>query len=223
MVLQWLLVLCLTGQYLYMESSAPRRQGHKARLVSPEVNVRRACLRFYYHMKGREIGSLAVKLLTKAGYMNDLNWEKKGQQGDRWIEAKVDITMGLSYKVIHWTPLLMRTMRSVLFLVSIRWFFLPCSFNIFVFFSSVHPAHLLRFLLFNVACLKVSDYNGPVTTAQLVKGRIQNAVLKFRLKLETTRFSELWEKVRPPDLVAEVIQRKQIKFVKSQIVRRVQM
>ena len=82
-----------------MEASNPRRPRHQGRLISPEVNEREACLTFFYHMWGRDSGSLKVKFLTKGGYMDENTWERNGDQGQRWIKAEVNIPIGLTYQV----------------------------------------------------------------------------------------------------------------------------
>ena len=84
---------------MFIEASNPQREGHQAKLISPEVNVRQACLTFYYHMWGSELGSLKVKFLTKGGFMDELTWERSGDQGRRWIKAEVNVPIGLSYQV----------------------------------------------------------------------------------------------------------------------------
>ena len=89
----------LLGHYMFIEASNPQRRGHRARLISPNVNVRHACLIFFYHMWGDDCDSLKVKFLTKGGYMDELTWEKKGSQGKRWIRAEINIPIGLSYQV----------------------------------------------------------------------------------------------------------------------------
>lgn len=52
-----------TGHYMYTESSAPRRRGDKAWLLSPAYpSTIGSCLQFYYHMYGAQIGTLNVYL-----------------------------------------------------------------------------------------------------------------------------------------------------------------
>jgi hypothetical protein len=94
-------VYCPLGHYMFLEASNPQREGHQARLISPEVNVRRACLVFFYHMWGSECGSLKVKFLTKGGYMDEFTWEREGNQGQRWIKAEVNVRIGLTYQVME--------------------------------------------------------------------------------------------------------------------------
>lgn len=51
---------------MYTESSAPRRRGDKAWLVSPVYPLTiGSCLQFYYHMYGTNIGTLNVYLQVK--------------------------------------------------------------------------------------------------------------------------------------------------------------
>ena len=47
---------------MYTETSWPRKQGDRARLNTPVIKSEsKGCrLRFYYHMKGDDIGSLIV-------------------------------------------------------------------------------------------------------------------------------------------------------------------
>lgn len=63
----WIVVLSVSGYYMYIEASRPRVQGDKARLLSPLFNVTSVrgpkgsgrvpyCVSFYYHMKGKHIG-----------------------------------------------------------------------------------------------------------------------------------------------------------------------
>ena len=94
-----ILLYFLLGHYMFIEASNPQREGHQAKLISPDVNVRQACLTFYYHMWGSELGSLKVKFLTKGGFMDELTWERSRDQGRRWIKAEVNVPIGLSYQV----------------------------------------------------------------------------------------------------------------------------
>lgn len=53
-----------TGHYVYIETSRPRLEGDKARLLSPSFNTGSKsgdayCLAFYYHMYGKHIGEWA--------------------------------------------------------------------------------------------------------------------------------------------------------------------
>lgn len=58
----------LTGFYMYIETSRPRLEGDKARLLSPTFNMNPKtsssssvtyCFSFYYHMYGKHVGKSA--------------------------------------------------------------------------------------------------------------------------------------------------------------------
>lgn len=57
-----------TGHYMYIEASAPSRPGQLARLFTPVYTAvsQDQCLQFYYHMYGRQIGTLNVKVHRNA-------------------------------------------------------------------------------------------------------------------------------------------------------------
>lgn len=67
----------LLGYYAYIESSAPRKRGDKARLMTvPLKGV--YCLRFAYNMYGRTIGQLNIYHVLHGSELNI--WWRKGQQ-----------------------------------------------------------------------------------------------------------------------------------------------
>ena len=84
----------LAGYYVYIETSRPRIQGEIADLVSPQVSGAQ-CVKFSYHMNGRNIGSL--KVYQDTGVLNEL-FTKSGSQGNQWKEAEVQVN-GNSYSV----------------------------------------------------------------------------------------------------------------------------
>ena len=87
----------LTGKYIYIEASAPRKTGHKALLISPILDVGSACISFWYHMYGRGMGQLALYLKTdKRSYRM---WRKAGNKGDYWMNAKVSISTKQKFQV----------------------------------------------------------------------------------------------------------------------------
>ncbi|XP_078383090.1 meprin A subunit beta-like isoform X2 [Oculina patagonica] len=93
-----------SGYYLYVESSWPRiRAGQKADLISPWMNPIPGgqCLKFYYTMYGRTMGSLDVKLELSDGRAW-LIFLKKGDQGKDWKKGQgnIDIPAGLSYRLV---------------------------------------------------------------------------------------------------------------------------
>ncbi|UJR31098.1 hypothetical protein I4U23_018606, partial [Adineta vaga] len=79
------------GYYAYIESSLPQKLGDKAWLVSEVVeSPKGACLDFWYHMKGDTTGNLTVlhRIMDK---QPTILWSKEGDQGDLWLNAKVDL------------------------------------------------------------------------------------------------------------------------------------
>ncbi|XP_013397767.1 MAM and LDL-receptor class A domain-containing protein 1-like [Lingula anatina] len=79
------------GYYMYVEASSPRRNGDKAQLVSPvySTTTQYQCLQFWYHMFGRNIGTLNVYL--KVGAVTAKIWSETGDQGNKWYIASASI------------------------------------------------------------------------------------------------------------------------------------
>ena len=74
---------------MYIDTSLPRAQGDTARLqLSVSVNKGWYCLKFYYHMYGRDMGSLTVFSGSR------MVFHAKGNHGNFWIEATVAIYLG---------------------------------------------------------------------------------------------------------------------------------
>ena len=87
------------GKYLYVEASSPAQEGDKAWLLSHQFPPTAArCLSFWYHMYGSSTGNLSVYTLAKDFKRTQL-WQKAGNQGNQWMQAKVSITSSLDYKV----------------------------------------------------------------------------------------------------------------------------
>ena len=91
------------GYYLYLESSSPRiRAGQKADLISPWMSAKPGgqCLKFYYTMYGRTMGSLDVKLELNDGRAW-LIFLKKGGQGKEWKKGQgnINVPKGSAYRV----------------------------------------------------------------------------------------------------------------------------
>uniref|UniRef100_A0A3Q3G013 MAM domain-containing protein n=1 Tax=Labrus bergylta TaxID=56723 RepID=A0A3Q3G013_9LABR len=101
------------GFYMYIETSRPRLEGDKARLLSPTFNMNTKssapsvansptyCFAFYYHMYGKHIGALNVLLRQKGQTVTDTSvWTLIGNQGDRWRQAKVNIRPTAAFQVV---------------------------------------------------------------------------------------------------------------------------
>lgn len=50
-------------------------------------------------MLGSGIGKLSVQIKNSGG--TESVWEKSGEQGDKWLQASVDIKSDLPYKVLQ--------------------------------------------------------------------------------------------------------------------------
>lgn len=65
----------LSGHYMYIESSYPRKQNDTARLISPVYKATHGehCLQFYYNMYGADVGALNVKVIRKSNFYPDFS------------------------------------------------------------------------------------------------------------------------------------------------------
>lgn len=98
----WLepLCWCFVGKYVYIESSAPRKPGDKARLISPQItSTSPMCMSFYYHMYGQHIGTLNVYLKTGNTLPRSAVWSKSLNQGNKWILGQTTIQATQPYNV----------------------------------------------------------------------------------------------------------------------------
>ena len=74
------------GNYIYIETSSPRKPGEKAKIVvTAPKKGKKACLSFYYHMYGASAGSLNVY------NGNDTVFNVSGSQGNRWVMVEKSI------------------------------------------------------------------------------------------------------------------------------------
>ena len=80
----------LSGWFVYLETSAPRLNKAKARLVSSELESSSNCLEFYYHMLGDHVNALNV-YLRETGVVDVLIWTLSKDQGDAWKKAQVPL------------------------------------------------------------------------------------------------------------------------------------
>eukprot|EP00794_Sanderia_malayensis_P017044 gene17044-18759_t len=94
-----------SGHYIYIEASAPRRRGDKARLVSeifPPTSSRGRCVKFAFHMRGATIGSLNVYVKTGAGNQSEtLIWSTSGNYGNTWMPtAQAPVVSTVKYQIV---------------------------------------------------------------------------------------------------------------------------
>lgn len=77
--------------YMYMEMSSPTRMGDIARLVSAAtLTDSNYCLRFVYHMYGSDLMG-TLKVSTGTATPSKEFFAVKGNKGDQWIQASVDL------------------------------------------------------------------------------------------------------------------------------------
>ncbi|XP_067654295.1 MAM and LDL-receptor class A domain-containing protein 1-like isoform X2 [Haliotis asinina] len=82
------------GRYLYIETSAPRLPGDKARLVSqtfspsPSSN---SCISFWYSMYGATVGSLNVYIRVP-GRTDNMIWHQSGNHSSYWLFGQAPIS-----------------------------------------------------------------------------------------------------------------------------------
>ena len=93
------------GNYIYIETSYPRRRGDKAWLYSPvyPASVKGKCLNFWYHMYGADIGSLNIYLTTPTGTPL---WNRTGNQNNVWRHGRVTLQSNSSFSVSNITSFL---------------------------------------------------------------------------------------------------------------------
>ncbi|KAK3088625.1 hypothetical protein FSP39_021462, partial [Pinctada imbricata] len=86
--------------YLLAEMSSPRIRGDKAHFVSKvDLPATKMCLKFYYSMFGRNVGTLSVYTKDSSNVMQQV-WSKSGNQGDKWEAQNIDIPATDELKVI---------------------------------------------------------------------------------------------------------------------------
>ena len=84
--------------YIRVVSEAPSA---KARIDSPKTVAPStgACVRFWYHMHGVDVGSLTVHTVDGKSGLGPACWTRKGDYLDRWLEASIDIDPGDKFQV----------------------------------------------------------------------------------------------------------------------------
>ena len=83
------------GNYLYIETSAPRAPGDSAIMHTPAIDITALTvpqLRFYSHMFGASIDELRIDASDNGGTSYTNIFSKSGDQGDQWNEEFVDLS-----------------------------------------------------------------------------------------------------------------------------------
>ena len=84
----FVLFVLSAGNYLFIETSSPRRPGDKAWLVSDYFNKSVSCFTFWYHMYGNSIGTLNIYRQPYRG-QRVLVWKLSGNKGNKWYSGQV--------------------------------------------------------------------------------------------------------------------------------------
>ena len=87
------------GTYIVIEASR-RNNGDRARLLGDWMPADEPfCLQFWYHMFGQHTGSLNVYIKKNSSHVEQLVWQQKGNQGNRWIFAQTTVNASSAFKV----------------------------------------------------------------------------------------------------------------------------
>ncbi|CAB4007264.1 MAM and LDL-receptor class A domain-containing 2-like, partial [Paramuricea clavata] len=95
-----------SGYYMYIEASSPRRRGDIALLTSEEffrTSSSGRCIKFWYHMYGKSIGSLNI--YYKTNVTKQIIWGLSGQQTTNrgsggWKFGQAPIRSNVVYQII---------------------------------------------------------------------------------------------------------------------------
>ena len=88
-----------SGYYMYIETSAPRRSGDKARLISPKYPATSwRCMTFFYHMYGSGIGTLNIYLKAQ-NQLGPSVWTESGDHGNQWNKGQATINSNSNFQV----------------------------------------------------------------------------------------------------------------------------
>lgn len=93
-------VLLASGYYIYIETSSPRQQNDKARIISaaiPPDGRMGHCVKFWYHMYGPHVDALNVYKMIGSNMV--LVWKRTGDNGNKWRYGQVDVNSNIQYKV----------------------------------------------------------------------------------------------------------------------------
>ncbi|XP_046571399.1 MAM and LDL-receptor class A domain-containing protein 1-like [Haliotis rubra] len=80
-----------SGHYMYIGVKCPQTKGDRARYVSEsfKMSSQRKCFQFWYSMKGSDIGTLRVYVVT--GLTQTVAWQLSGPQQSTWMLARVPV------------------------------------------------------------------------------------------------------------------------------------
>ena len=86
----YVLSFLFSGYYAFIETSFPRSQGDKARMISGTMSEHGICsMMFCIHMFGATTGTLRVFTKDLASGVMTLRWSLSGDQGNQWKNVAV--------------------------------------------------------------------------------------------------------------------------------------
>lgn len=91
-----------TGTFLFIEASFPSKQGQKALLESQLFQATPSyglCFDFWYHMHGKQMGSLNVYAYSTPN-TTTLLWTLDGNKGNEWRNGRVNIKSSQPFKLL---------------------------------------------------------------------------------------------------------------------------
>ena len=91
------------GHFLFLETSAPRKQNDTARVVSPVFSATttgQCQFRFWYHMYGYDVGAVHVYTRNFIGGPLTRVWSQIGQKGDEWLRARIELKVQQPFQVL---------------------------------------------------------------------------------------------------------------------------
>jgi len=91
-----------SGTYLYAESSWPRKKGDRARIVSDTMNPTtfQSCyIRLYYHMVGRHVGTLRIKVRQCSSCKEAIIWQNDRETINNWVRRSLYVRSDKPFQV----------------------------------------------------------------------------------------------------------------------------
>lgn len=142
---------------MYIETSYPRKNGDKARLVSPSHAPVKGgqCFQFWYHMYGNSIGTLNVYIKI-AGNIGIPVWIRSGNRGNVWKVTQIPITTSSSFNVgalFFCCCICKGTVESCLMTAT----FSGPKLSQFLFKNQFHPTTSIFFFLLLISPLEIPD------------------------------------------------------------------
>lgn len=88
------------GHYVFLETSRPLNPRDKARLISPYIGLKVACLKFWYHSFGDNAHMGELQLIIKSDTGEKIVWAVNRNRGDNWVWRQVTIFSKRPYRIV---------------------------------------------------------------------------------------------------------------------------